>query len=135
MQSYLAAFLLAFNLLANSDACVNRGLANDKHNNQKNMEKIVSGEFTADLPKTPGFVKLEIAEDGTATLLNVVTIHLPPVEIERLKTKISRTKNDQLCFETKPKTIEPCLISVAEDEIVVKLVSENVELKLTRIKN
>lgn len=134
MYSFLATIFCALIFLANTDACVKRGLADDK-NDQKNTDKIVLGSFTADLPKNPGFVKLEIAEDGTATLLNVVTIHLPPVEIERLKTKISRTKNDQLCFETKPKTVESCLISVAENEIVVKLISEDVELKLTRIKN
>ena len=95
---------------------------------------MIAGNYSGKLPKTPGFLKLEIKEDGSVTFLNVVTVHLPPVEIERLETKLTSSNNNPaLCFETKPKTVEPCFVSANEREIVVKLVSDGSEVKLKRI--
>lgn len=100
----------------------------------KNTEpsKIISGNFSGDTPKSPGFLKLEIKSDGSALFLNVVTVHLPPAEIERLETKVKENKGT-ICFETKPQTVEQCAVSASEREIVLKLLSDNSEIKLKRV--
>ena len=93
---------------------------------------MISGNFSAETPKSPGFIKLEIKPDGTALLLNVAAIHLPPVELERLETKLKRANDGALCFAEKPKTVEPCLVSADESAVVVKLVPDGTQLKLVK---
>jgi hypothetical protein len=125
--NYLLTIFLSFAVLLNFEDCATNAKT-------KGTMKMNAGNYSGALPKTPGFIKLEIKDGGGVTLLNVVTIHLPPVEIERLETKLSQSKdNSAPCFETKPKTVEPCLVSANEQEIVVKLIPDGTEVKLKRI--
>lgn len=94
--------------------------------------KMISGTFSAETPKNPGFIRLEIKPDGTALLLNVVTVHLPPVELERLETMLNQSKDGALCFAEKPKTVEPCLVLADARAVVVKLIPEGTLLKLEK---
>ena len=131
LGKYLPTVLLGFAVLFNFEDCTNRS-SDSSENNLKNAKRIISGNFSSELPKTPGFIKLEIKESGAATLLNVATLHLPPVELERLETKMSY-QGDALCFETKPKSVEQCLVSANDQEITVKLVSDGTQLKLKKV--
>lgn len=128
---YLLTIFFGLAVLLNFEDCANRGATDAK---TKETKKMIAGNYSGELPKTPGFLKLEIKEDGGVTFLNVVTVHLPPVEIERLETKLSSANdNSAPCFQTKPKTIEPCLVSANEKEIIVKLIPGGTEVRLKRI--
>lgn len=93
-----------------------------------------SGTFRAELPKTSGFLKLQIDADGKVLFLNVVTLHLPPAELERLETKVN-FKDGKFCFETKPQTVEQCAVSADSEEIVLKMESNQIEVRLKKENN
>lgn len=126
---YLFTFLTAAVFSVESESCSAKSNTNT---NTAKEEKMISGNFSGQLPNTPGFLKLEIQKDGKTLFLNVITLHLPPAEIERFNSRIT-DKDGKLCFENKPKTIEPCLISASDKEIIVKLVSGGTEVSLKRI--
>ncbi|MCV4732674.1 hypothetical protein OFB80_32800, partial [Escherichia coli] len=65
-------------------------------------------------------MKLDSDEKGKTLFLNIVTLHLPPTEIERLETTAKHTDKGRICFDPPPRTIEPCLVSFTDDEVVVK---------------
>lgn len=66
------------------------------------------GIHGADTPDHPGFVQLRVEKDGAVTLLNVVTLHLPPAELERHTGRLVR-KDGRTCIAPAPSSIEPCL--------------------------
>lgn len=115
-------------LFAGFQGCATQSSANGETRSESKIE----GSFSGDAPKYHGFLKLDVNKNGSATFLNVVTIHLPPTEIERLKTKL-KFQDNRLCFEEKPKTIEQCLTAATQNEITVKLASDGAEVKLKRI--
>lgn len=125
---YTFAFLLVTVFSADNESCSPKSGAD---NAAAQEEKMISGNFSAPLP-TPGFLKLEIQKDGKVLFLNVVTVHLPPTEIERFESKITR-KDGKICFAEKPKTIAPCLVSASDNEIVVKLAADGKEITLKKI--
>jgi hypothetical protein len=130
--NYLTAIFLSLTVLMNFQNCGGENAANAKGETAGADKKMISGNFSAETTKSPGFVRLEIKPDGTALLLNVATIHLPPVELERLATKLTRSKDGALCFAEKPKTVEPCLASANDRAVVVKLIPDGTPLKLEK---
>lgn len=129
MSNMLQVFVL-FAFLFNFQDC-----SKNKVNEQeiKSGKSMISGNFTAKTKNTPGFLKLEINEDGSVKFLNVVTLHNPPAEIERLESKLIEEEG-KLCFEDKPKTIGQCFVSYDDDAVTVKLDSDSSELKLKKVK-
>lgn len=125
---YTFAFLFVTVFSTKTESCTPKNAVNNAETEQK---KMISGNFSGAL-STPGFLKLEIQKDGKALFLNVVTMHLPPAEIERFESKLTQ-KNGKLCFAENPKTIDPCLVSASENEIVVRLSSDKKEITLKRI--
>jgi hypothetical protein len=69
---------------------------------------LAPGHYSAETKKYVGFVSLEARKDGSATFLNVVSAHLPPVELERAEVKLTKQAG-KICLSPAPKTIEPCL--------------------------
>lgn len=125
---YTFAFLFITVFSTESESCSPKNAVNNAENEQK---KMITGNFSGQLP-TPGFLKLEIQKDGKALFLNVVTLHLPPAEIERFESKITQ-KDGKYCFAENPKTVEPCFVSVSDNEIVIRLSSDKKEISLKRI--
>lgn len=128
MLIYMLKICLVFTMLFNFQDC---GKKKTSMENQKD-ETMITGNFSANTPENPGFLKLDIKDDGSVTFLNVVTLHNPPVEIERLETSLSE-QNGKLCFKDKPKTIEQCLVSTGNDSVTVKMIPGDAELVLKRI--
>ena len=97
-------------------------------------KKMIVGSYSGEIPRNPGFLKLEFGENGKTLFLNIVTLHLPPTEIERLETTAKYADNGRICFDPQPRTIEPCLVSFTDDEVVVKTRPDGAEVKLKKIK-
>ena len=130
MTNYLTVIFLSLTVLLNFQSCGENSVNAKKQTGAD--KQMISGNFSAEMPKSPGFLRLEIKPDGTTLFLNVATVHLPPVELERLETKLNRGKDGALCFAEKPKTIEPCLISADERAVVVKLIPDGTQMKLEK---
>ena len=65
--------------------------------------------YSAATREPHGLVQLELGEGDRAVFRQVVSIHLPPAEVERLEVKVSR-KGEQLCLTPKPKAVDACLV-------------------------
>jgi hypothetical protein len=122
-----ALILSSVMFFGNSEDC-----SKDTKSYSKGKKPVKIGIFSGQTPDNPGFLKLEIKESNEVTFLNVVTLHLPPAEIEKLETKLVET-TEKICFEKKPQTVEPCLYSVSENEITLKTIPGGKEVKLKRV--
>lgn len=58
--------------------------------------------------ESSGFIQLEVYPDRTAIFRRVVTLHLPPAELETVRVKLVQKKNG-LCLEPAPRSVAPCL--------------------------
>ncbi len=66
--------------------------------------------YSAATSEPHGLVQLELAEAaGTGHFRQVISIHLPPAEIENVDVKVT-AKGDTLCLDPKPRAIEACVV-------------------------
>lgn len=87
--------------------------------------------YSAATTEPHGLIQLELAEGGAAgRYRQVVSIHLPPAELEVLDVKVT-AKGDQLCLDPKPKAIEPCAVKKGAG-LEVTLKSKKTKLVLER---
>ena len=85
------------------------------------------GLYSGTIPTRPGLVQLEL-KANKAHLVNVVTVHLPPAEIEASDFAVKVTEKT-VCLSPAPVTVEPCLerkgqtllARLASDKTVVTL--------------
>jgi hypothetical protein len=116
------------------DDCGKNTNAKNTGTQNKGIKIMKSGSYSGQIPDAQGFLKLDIQENNQVTFFNVVTLHLPPAEIEKLETKLIES-NGKTCFEKKPVTIEPCLSSITENEITLKTIPDGKEVKLKKVEN
>ena len=65
--------------------------------------------YSAAITEPHGLLQLELKAGGASgRFRHVVSIHLPPAELETLDVKVT-AKGEQLCLEPQPKVIEPCV--------------------------
>src|SRR4051812_15561199 len=89
------------------------------------------GYYNADTPHHPGFIQLHVEKDGQVTFLHVVTIHLPPYELERHKARLVK-KEGKLCMEPAPHDVAPCLSRDKDGQWQLALLSPAKVLTLVR---
>ena len=87
------------------------------------------GRYGADTTD-PGFVQLVVEKDGTVTFLHVVTLHLPPFELERHAARLVRGPKGSWCMEPAPKDALPCLTQARNGKWLLTLKQGNTVLTL-----
>ncbi len=70
---------------------------------------VAPGTYNGRPPKYVGLLQLQVREDGSATFLNVVSVHLPPRELERREVRLERGADGRVCMSPAPDAVEPCL--------------------------
>lgn len=68
------------------------------------------GRYESQAPG-PGFVQLEVDAQHKVTLLYVVTLHLPPAELERHTATLAMNKAGRWCMAPAPVSVAPCLVA------------------------
>ncbi len=86
------------------------------------------GLYSAAFTHRHGLLQLEVKANGEGHLRQVVSLHLPPAEIESLDVKLTE-KGGQLCLSPAPATVEPCL-KITADGLLATLKNEKVEVTL-----
>lgn len=61
--------------------------------------------YTVATPQPHGLLTLELRPGGRCTFKQVVSIHLPPAEVEVLDATFTE-KGDELCLAPKPKALD-----------------------------
>lgn len=73
------------------------------------------GVYSAPAPDHVGSLIVELYPDRTAIVRRVVSVHLPPAELETLRVAIDR----EGCWAPAPRTLDRCLIEQRARELVV----------------
>lgn len=88
---------------------------------------VAPGIYNGRPPHHVGLLQLKVREDGTATLLHVVSVHLPPVELERREVRLERGPEGRICLSPEPEALEPCLTLGADGGLNVRTREEDAE--------
>ncbi|RKH39103.1 hypothetical protein [Corallococcus sicarius] len=88
---------------------------------------VAPGIYNGRPPQHVGLLQLKVREDGTATLLHVVSAHLPPVELERREVRLERGPEGRICLSPEPEALEPCLTLDADGGLNVRTREEDAE--------
>ncbi|RKH67298.1 hypothetical protein [Corallococcus llansteffanensis] len=88
---------------------------------------VAPGIYNGRPPRHVGLLQLKVREDGTATLLHVVSAHLPPVELERREVRLERGAEGRVCMSPEPEALEPCLTLGADGGLNVRAREEDAE--------
>ncbi|HZI12177.1 MAG TPA: hypothetical protein VE153_17470 [Myxococcus sp.] len=91
---------------------------------------VAPGTYNGRPPKYVGLLQLTVREDGTATFLNVVSVHLPPRELERREVKLERGADGRVCMNPAPDAVEPCLAQEQGGALTVKTKDEGTAVLL-----
>lgn len=70
---------------------------------------VAPGTYNGRPPRHVGLLQLKVREDGGATFLHVVSVHLPPRELERREVRLERGADGRVCLSPAPEAVEPCL--------------------------
>lgn len=65
------------------------------------------GYYSGSLPDRPAFLQLRVT-GATGVFKQVITVHLPPAEVESVEVKLVVTAS-RVCLSPAPRSIEPCL--------------------------
>ena len=84
---------------------------------------VAPGTYNGRPPHYVGLLQLSVRPDGTATFLNVVSVHLPPVELERREVRLERGAEGQVCMRPPPEALEPCLM-LGDDGVLTVMTRE-----------
>ena len=71
-------------------------------------QALTPGLYTAATTAPHGLVQLEVRANDKGHVRRVISIHLPPAEIENLEVALTVT-NEAVCLEPAPSAIEKCL--------------------------
>jgi hypothetical protein len=103
-----------------------------KENGKVSSAKPVVGRFSGAPTSYIGRLILEIAEDGSYSFLNLVTMHLPPVELENRHGQVTFS-GDKGCLLPAPEAIEPCFTAQGPDMLQVVQKRDGKQVTLRRI--
>ena len=92
------------------------------------MLALAPGLYSGATHEPHGLLQLEVRGDGKGHFRRVVSIHLPPAEIEKKDVTLTVTK-DTVCLAPAPSQIEKCLKRTPKG-LVAKLIDEGVEVLL-----
>ncbi len=109
--------------------------AREKHGKKEGKvseAKPITGRFSGAPSGYVGRLILDLSEDGTYTLINLVSMHLPPQELENRRGKVT-WKGAQGCLLPVPEAIEPCFTAQGRDVIQVIQRQGNQPITLQRI--
>ena len=76
--------------------------------------EIRPGVYSGPAPDHIGFLQIELYPDGTAIFRRVVTMHLPPAELETKRVSFAAK-----CVEPAPETIERCAVGTSSVSITI----------------
>ena len=79
-------------------------------------------------------LQLEVKEEGRVELVNLVTLHLPPAELERHAARRVRGESGRRCLKPPPRTVRPCLEPGEDEALVLTLQPEGTRVRLQRVK-
>jgi hypothetical protein len=82
----------------------------------------------------PGLLQLEVKEEGRVELVNRVTLHLPPAQLERHAARRVRGESGRRCLKPPPRTVRPCLEPGEDEALVLTLQPEGTRVRLQRVK-
>ncbi|NOK38605.1 hypothetical protein HMI49_35970, partial [Corallococcus exercitus] len=88
---------------------------------------VAPGIYNGRPPRHVGLLQLKVREDGTATLLHVVSQHLPPVELERREVRLEPGPEGRVCLSPEPEALEPCLTLAPDGGLNVRTREEDAE--------
>lgn len=91
---------------------------------------VAPGTYNGRPPKYVGLLQLTVREDGTGTFLNVVSVHLPPRELERLEVRLEQGADGRVCMSPAPAAVEPCLAREQGGALTVKTKDEGTAVVL-----
>lgn len=92
------------------------------------MIALAPGLYSGPTHRPHGLLQLEVGADGKGHFRRVVSIHLPPAEIENKDVTLTITK-ETVCLAPAPSQIEKCLKRTPKG-LVAKLIDEGVEVLL-----
>lgn len=75
---------------------------------------LLPGVYSGPAPDHVGSLILEVYPDQSAIFRRVVSIHLPPAELETKRVQIKSS-----CFDPAPSTIERCAVATSSATITV----------------
>lgn len=91
---------------------------------------VAPGTYNGRPPKHVGLLQLKVREDGSATFLHVVSVHLPPQELERREVKLERGPDGRVCMSPAPQAVEPCVALEQGGALTVKTRDEGTAVLL-----
>jgi hypothetical protein len=89
---------------------------------------LTPGLYSGATRQPHGLIQLEVGANGKGRFRQVISIHLPPAEIESIDVTLTVTK-DTVCLSPAPGAIEKCLRRT-KDGLVAVLSENNAELLL-----
>ena len=92
------------------------------------MIALAPGLYTGATRQPHGLVQLEIGANGKGHFRRVISIHLPPAEIENRDVTLTVTK-ETVCLAPAPTAIEKCLKRTPKGLVAV-LTDDNTEVLL-----
>ncbi|QRN97491.1 hypothetical protein JRI60_52680 [Archangium violaceum] len=95
--------------------------------------EVEPGTYNGRPERYVGLLQLQVGEDGKATFLNVVSAHLPPVELERREVRLEPGPEGRLCMEPAPDSVEKCLTRAGDGALVVVTRPEGHSIRLERV--
>ena len=93
---------------------------------------VPAGLYSGRTP-SPGLLQLEVKEGDRVELVHLVTLHLPPAELERHSARLVRGESGQPCLEPPPRTVKPCLERGKGEALVLTLQPEETQVHLQRV--
>lgn len=93
---------------------------------------LLPGLYSARKTKGVGLIQLEVRPNGSATLRNVVSVHLPPVEVESVSVKLVWVKG-KLCMRPAPQTVHPCFTVNSDGDVALKTLPDNDAVILKKV--
>ncbi|WP_257457750.1 hypothetical protein [Archangium lipolyticum] len=95
--------------------------------------QVEPGTYNGRPERYVGLLQLQVREDGKGTFLNVVSAHLPPVELERREVRLEPGPEGRLCMEPAPDSVEKCLTRTGDGALVVVTRPEGHSIRLERM--
>jgi hypothetical protein len=85
-----------------------------------NTQEIKAGIYVGKVEGYMGIFHLEVLDSTQARFINLVTLHLPPAELENIDLTLQYLpKNDTVEISPAPLSIEPYIIKKSEDTLIM----------------
>ena len=101
----------------------------------KKQPLIKPGIYSGHPSNYAGLIQLEVRKNGeNAVFRNIISIHLPPAEIENIEVMLNKDEQGRCYLSPSPSTIEPIIFEISNDSIVVVQKDNRTKVILERLK-